>query len=541
MKIYQFKIVIIICLFVFSLPVELTTQVKQVDSSITVLSSTKNYITLELNIPRFEKTTKLFQGKEYDILNINDFAQSAIPGYPQLPVKGYMFGVPLDGATSVEILEAESNTYSPVNIFYTPKMVHDPDLSTLKANLPKSKLELFIDHKVSTVNQFYPEQIVQIEGSSFIREQRVGNVTIFPIQYNPVKKQIRYFEKLKIKINFAKSTQISKSFESGNRFPEPFEKLLSKSLLNYDLAKSWRGRTSGLSKKLFQPADQLQMEKGDLYKIIVNQDGIYRVDKSDLQNAGLEVSLLDPRKIKIYDRGSEIPIYVSGEADGFFDDADYIEFYGAATKNDYTYDNVYWLRIAIENGRRMNQQNGELTGTFPIVTRSVTRIHFEQNNEYFHNIPNGEGVDHWFWDLATAPSTLSINVHLNNVINIFSLPCKLKVEFRAVTHPATNPDHHTIGSINGYKVLDDLWDGQATLQSEGNLNQGYIFNGPNTINIQLPGDTGAAVDYAYVNWIEIEYWQDYNAINDILISLVAINNIAKMENLLANLEVTSLV
>jgi hypothetical protein len=426
-----------------------------------------------------------------------------------------MFGVPLEGVITVEILETKFKTYSPVNIFYTPQVSYEPDLTALKANLPKPKLDLFIDQTISTANQFYPEQIVQVEGASFIRDQRIGNVTIFPIQYNPVNKQIRYFEKIKLKITFSAGTESKQAPLLENNFPDPFEKLLVESLLNYELAKSWRGKTSSLAKKLFQPTNQLQMDNEDWYKIKVNVDGIYRLEKSDLENAGLDVSLLDPQKIKIYYRGTEIPIYVFGEDDGIFDDSDYIEFYGAAAKNDYSYDNVYWLRMTMENGRRMTQQNGELTGTYPIVTRSATRIHYEKNNEYFHNIPNGEGEDHWFWERVTAPNKLSLNVSLDNVINIFSLPCKLKVEFRGVTHPVTYPDHHTIVSINGYKVLDDLWDGQAKKQSEGNLSQGYIFNGLNTISIDLPGDTGATVDYAYINWIEIEYWQDYNAIDDI--------------------------
>ena len=417
MKIYLYITILIVFLFFFSQPTELNTQVKRADGSITILSSTKNNITLELNIPRFEKKTKLFQGKEFDILNISEFAQTANPGKPQLPVKGYMFGVPLEGIITVEILETKFKTYSPVNIFYTPQVIYEPDLTALKANLPKPMLDLFIDQTISTANQFYPEQIVQVEGASFIRDQRIGNVTIFPIQYNPVKKQIRYFEKIKLKITFSASTESKQAPPLENNFPEPFEKLLGESLLNYELAKSWRGKTSSLSKKLFQSTNQLQLDNEDWYKIKVNVDGIYRLEKSDLQNAGLDVSLLDPQKIKIYYRGTEIPIYVFGEDDGIFDDSDYIEFYGAAAKNDYTYDNVYWLRMAMENGRRMTRQNGELAGTYPIVTRSATRIHFERNNEYYHNIPNGEGEDHWFWERVTAPNKLSLNVSLDNVIN----------------------------------------------------------------------------------------------------------------------------
>jgi hypothetical protein len=498
-----------------SMPMELETLANQTKRLLTVLSNTKNNITLEVNIPRFEKKTKLFQGNEYDILNIADFAQSASPGKPQLPVKGYLFGIPLDGVASVEILETEYKIISSIDLFYTPKISKNQDTYALRSSLSKIKLEPYIDETVANLNEFYPERIADLENSTFIREQRVGKLSIFPIQYNPVKKEIRSYEKIKLKIHFSAHTEPLPSVQHNDPLPEPYEKLLNNSLINYDLAKAWRGKTNALAKKVSLTANQFQTDGENWYKIVVEKDGIYQIDKADLVNAGLDVSAIDPQKIQIFYHGDEIPICVTGEADNIFDESDYIQFYGVAANNDYTYGNVYWLTVDSENGLRMTEQSGDLTGTYPIVTRSVTRVHFEENNEYFPSIPNGEGEDHWFWNYITAPNTINFNVILNNVINIYSLPCKLKVELRGYTYTSTNPDHHTLAYINGHKVLDDYWDGQVKLQSEGDFVQGYLFDGTNTININLPGDTGSPVDYVYVNWIEIEYWQDYTAVDDI--------------------------
>ncbi len=78
MKINQYKILFITCLLSFSQANLIKAQIKQPNSSFNVLSSTKDNITLELNIPRFEKTTKLFHDKEYDILNIDDLVKSPL-------------------------------------------------------------------------------------------------------------------------------------------------------------------------------------------------------------------------------------------------------------------------------------------------------------------------------------------------------------------------------------------------------------------------------------------------------------------------------
>ncbi|MBX7046423.1 MAG: T9SS type A sorting domain-containing protein [Ignavibacteria bacterium] len=63
-------------------------------------------------------------------------------------------------------------------------------------------------------------------------------------------------------------------------------------------------------------------------KMYVVQDAMYRVDKSDFTNAGIDVSSIDPRTVKIYNKGNQVPVYFSGESDGTFDKGDFLDFYG---------------------------------------------------------------------------------------------------------------------------------------------------------------------------------------------------------------------
>ena len=86
------------------------------------------------------------------------------------------------------------------------------------------------------------------------------------------------------------------------------------------------------------------MATGDWYKVGLSETGIYKLTYSDLTDLGINVSSVDPRQIRVYHNGGgvlpemnavprpddlvEVPIYVSGEADGKFDNGDYILFYG---------------------------------------------------------------------------------------------------------------------------------------------------------------------------------------------------------------------
>ncbi len=76
------------------------------------------------------------------------------------------------------------------------------------------------------------------------------------------------------------------------------------------------------------------------YKIPVSQNGIYRLDSLTLSNAGISLTSLDARSLQLFFRGIEQPIYIKGEADGIFNAADYLEFYGK--KNDGTLDSVLY-------------------------------------------------------------------------------------------------------------------------------------------------------------------------------------------------------
>ena len=59
-------------------------------------------------------------------------------------------------------------------------------------------------------------------------------------------------------------------------------------------------------------------------KLVVREDGLYRVSSLDLQNAGYDLTGVNPVTLKLYYRGQEVPIYISKSADGL----GYVEFFG---------------------------------------------------------------------------------------------------------------------------------------------------------------------------------------------------------------------
>lgn len=93
---------------------------------------------------------------------------------------------------------------------------------------------------------------------------------------------------------------------------------------------------------LAQPASSV-LARGAWLKIGVTQPGVYRLDAASLRNAGFALPGLDPRRLRLYGNGggmlpqsnalarpvdlTENAVRVPGEADGRFDEGDFLLFY----------------------------------------------------------------------------------------------------------------------------------------------------------------------------------------------------------------------
>lgn len=129
---------------------------------------------------------------------------------------------------------------------------------------------------------------------------------------------------------------------TASAFPYITENGSVKRITGFTVQASWQPATAGKEKDYVASS---VLSSGEWYKISVPKDGIYKIDKAFLESCGIDVENINPQHLNIYGnaagRLSEInngvyfddlaknEIFVSGEADGSFDDDDYILFYGA--------------------------------------------------------------------------------------------------------------------------------------------------------------------------------------------------------------------
>jgi hypothetical protein len=309
---------------------------------IEVLKSDQEGVVFKYSVPEPTLANARMNGIDFDQISLDKCVLSDSPEEPQLPVRIVVVGVPPEAEIEVEILEGESQERPEINLTSPPK-IEKSDQSRLGYQVSYQKLD-----RVFMVDRFFPEKIVSFDPPIFLRNQRIVRLKIYPVQYNPQRKTIRYHPQLTISVRFLGGAKEPQGIEK-----DLFEKIYQHLLLNYEESKTWR-RTEE-RRSFFKPGRVFPFgDSENWYKIVVRENGIYKIDRTMLIQAGVPVSEIDPRTFRIFSGGgktlplqnsnsflelSELSIFVSGEDDSSFDSDDFILFYGWSV-NDWDYEST---------------------------------------------------------------------------------------------------------------------------------------------------------------------------------------------------------
>ena len=122
-----------------------------------------------------EETEIVGEFGEGSILRIPGEGVGMPVGSPDLPVIRRMVQVPNTGGIQAEIISAE---YSPLGLFSIPPRQPSPTRSG-------GPLPYRINEEVYSSSSFYPEQAVNVERVTILRDIRVAWVSFSPVRYNP--------------------------------------------------------------------------------------------------------------------------------------------------------------------------------------------------------------------------------------------------------------------------------------------------------------------------------------------------------------------
>ena len=433
------------------------------------------------------------------------------PGRAMLPVKGFLFGLPPDGDYTFAIEEIETTAVAGAYVLF-PSPTYPPaeGVNTGCKNVCGPLAErTWYDEAFYASDAPYPGALVERGLIGYVREQRVGQLRVHPVQYIPATGEVRYVEHLRVRVRFDSSLSIANGPvgpEAGS-LAERHEGLLRSTLINYPESSRWpRADRRVAARRIDLPEKSKALES---VKIRVVETGIHRVTYDDLDALGIGPAAIDPATFQLFNRGVELPILVDGESDGVFDPTDSILFWGEPLKDRYSYANVYVLTNSVTAGLRMGTLDGTPGGA-PAPAAFLDTAHFEENNHWFPGHPEWETTEIWEWVRLTAPQSTSVTFDLEN-LSPLARTATLRVRLVGRSTSETTPNHHTKIFLNGTEVDDLYWSGQGEFTHEVGIPMNDLIEGENVLTVTAPGDTGAPEDAIYLNWFEVDAWKTFAA------------------------------
>ena len=489
---------------------------------VTLLSTSARQLVIEFVPQNWRADTVRVDGRIYENWRFDGAQVTGLPGAPQLPGRTLVAGVPPAGPVSLEIVAAEYETRASMPL-PVGRIVPDAELG---------RTEYRMDEALYRDTAFAPEAVTLTEPEE-MRGQRLVRVHFHPLQAAPGLNQVRLYRRIVVAVNF------SGAAAAGT--PPPLagadEELFANLLVNNQQARAWRSAAPVRLTK----ASRVNFPGDNWYKLIIRGDGrggmegIYRVTAAALNQAGVPIASIDPRTIQIFNNGGrELPenismarpdslienaILVSGEADGQFDSADYLLFYGRSLEgsyynsaegkyrhyiNRYGYENVYWLTFGVQNGKRIKSRAslpviGEPESSF----RDLAFVEDERANIY------KSGSDWLGFELAKDKNVYSQTLNLPGAVP------QEQALFRFQVAGTTAGYHQFKMVANGNMLGQISVAGQMSAYSPRMTEYpaaGVLLDGSNTVGIEYA--TTSDISQAYVDWVEVEYRRKFQALGD---------------------------
>lgn len=478
---------------------------------IQVLRSDQEGVVFRYIVPEPEMRKIDLGGELFDLMNLDKCGLSNTPGGFQLPVRRVVIAVPPEGEVSVEILDRNGRELSGINL--APAAKAEPDDQS-----PVGYRTVPLRIKGSST-QRYPQEIISFDSPRWLRSQRVIELEITPIQYDPARRIVEYFSQITVSISF-RGGEVKQNINEKDLF----ERIYKSALLNYEQSLGWRKADDRPT--LRKPAIHYPFGYSDnWFKVIVRENGIYKIDRTTLIQSGVPISSLDPKTLRIFSGGGkvlpldnsnpfleleEMAIYVSGEEDGSFDSEDFVLFFGWSPHdwdydssanttgfhtNPFTNDNVFWMTfnptVSFPDApRRMEVSDGSPDEENPITpVKFSSGIHIEQDKTLRTN-SSGDVVDYfnWYW-METSFARLFVS--LPGLIPEDGCLVKFK-------HSQSFPSLWVNGGEA--EIIDSL--SSLTLTVARSFD--FIGAMVDTLEIQFSGEAGAFFD-----WYEAEYSRSF--------------------------------
>jgi hypothetical protein len=178
-------------------------------------------------------------------------------------------------------------------------------------------------------------------------------------------------------------------------------------------------------------------------KCTIPSDGVYRLTFSDLTAVNPELSTVDPATFRLFNKGTELPLYVKSSNAGQYD---YVEFVGTRNYNGpsyrhipagkeeyveylnrYTDTSYYWLTWGGAQGKRYISNDTSISHSIDSIQWYTEVLHLEQNGGYAYiggdqveqQNPFWTSGDIWYWGSLLANNEFDASFEVSKLSTLY--------------------------------------------------------------------------------------------------------------------------
>ncbi len=225
------------------------------------------------------------------------------------------------------------------------------------------------------------------------------------------------------------------------------------------------------------------------FKIMLAEDGIYRLTSQDLTSAGVPLAEAAGSQFQLFHNGEEVPVYVT--TDGTFGDSDYLEFFGKKNTSEldrhlfknpeeemmnpryslFTDSSAYFLTwSAAASPKRFENIQNDLTNLPPKEASYFAEREYNYFSQ-FNKKQNSQGVSSSDYGVSEGFTS-----NLNNVSNFtlnttFPAPGNGKLLIR---YSCNGGQHQQLISLNGNPLITDEFFDYQVRQLEFDLSESTL-------------------------------------------------------------------
>lgn len=296
------------------------------------------------------------------------------------------------------------------------------------------------------------------------------------------------------------------------------------------------------------------------YKFLIIEDGFYRINYDVLNAAGFPLGSINGNQLQVFNRGIEIPVYVSNDA--LLSSTDYLEFY--AVRNDGMADSSLYYDKSWQANTHLSMFN-DTAAYFLTWSNQPSTQHISAIANVIDNPPAKEPFC-WFttsyvggtarvsW-LNFSQGQVALNGHAfynsdfsncegytDNFFNKTAKDFVVNTPYPYLIGPQPTlksavvswglTDHVLSISSNGNNIYNVANFGFVMQHIDVNLpNAGQVSHPATTLTYSTAASSSTTTDYASVAWLDLTYPREFNFDNasQLLFSLDGTNTTQYME------------